>query len=178
MKFLAGVLTTLIAGAVVAAVIVFGGFYNVAASEGHSAVGNWLLHTTMHYSVESRAEGMTVPANLVSDDRVQRGARAYDEMCASCHLKPGQEESVIHTGLTPTPPRLDRPGHWSAAEQFWIVSNGIKMTGMPAWGPTHSEEELWEVVAFLQRLPELSEDEYSALVKTVPEGHEGHDHTH
>ncbi len=179
MKFLAGVLAALIAGAVIGGAMVFGGFYNVAASEGHSAVSKWLLHTTMHSSVESRAREITVPSNLVTDARVERGARAYDQICAACHLKPDQETTVIRQGLTPIPPRLDQSGHWNAAEQFWIVRHGIKMTGMPAWGPSHSDEELWEIVAFLQRLPELSAHEYADLVTTDRDtADDGHDHDH
>jgi hypothetical protein len=45
------------------------------------------------------------------------------------------------------------------------------MTGMPAWGVTHSDELLWDVVAFLQKLPELSADQYQTLVKSSPKSH-------
>jgi len=45
------------------------------------------------------------------------------------------------------------------------VKHGIKITGMPAWGVTHSDKPLWDVVAFLQKLPELTPDQYRTLVK-------------
>jgi hypothetical protein len=46
---------------------------------------------------------------------------------------------------------------WSSAEPFWIAKNGIRMTGMPAFGSTHKDEEIWKVVAFVQRLPMVTE---------------------
>jgi mono/diheme cytochrome c family protein len=52
------------------------------------------------------------------------------------------------------------------------VKNGIKMTGMPAWGVTHDDEILWDVVAFLRKLPELTADQYTALVKSTPKTHD------
>jgi hypothetical protein len=52
----------------------------------------------------------------------------------------------------------------SDAELYWIIKHGIKMTGMPAFGPTHEEEKLWSVMAFVRRLPELQTEAYSAMV--------------
>jgi mono/diheme cytochrome c family protein len=52
------------------------------------------------------------------------------------------------------------------------VKHGIKATGMPAWGVTHDDELLWDVVAFLRKLPDLSPDQYQALVKSAPKTHE------
>jgi hypothetical protein len=90
-------------------------------------------------------------------------------------------------GLYPRAPELRRRTHPDPAEDFWVVKHGIKMTGMPAWGVTHSDELLWDVVAFLQKLPELTAEQYQALVKSAPShdemmqemqnghsGHEGH----
>ena len=59
----------------------------------------------------------------------------------------------------------------SDGELFWILQNGIRMTGMPAFGPTHKDEELWKMVAFLRHLPELSDEEQKAL---RPGGQEDH----
>jgi hypothetical protein len=56
----------------------------------------------------------------------------------------------------------------TAAEEFWVIKHGIKATGMPAWGVTHSDDMLWDVVAFLRKLPDLSPAEYQALVENAP----------
>jgi hypothetical protein len=46
------------------------------------------------------------------------------------------------------------------------------MTGMPAWGVTHDDEILWDVVAFLRKLPEFTPEQYQTLVKSAPSHHE------
>lgn len=181
MRFLYGVVATLIVLGVGGVLFVYSGLYNIAATEDHSAAETWVLHTAMHRSVKARAGDIEVPDDLVSEERIRQGARAYDQLCAACHLKPGQSDSLIRKGLNPTPPTLDREGHWSAAEQFWIIKYGIKMTGMPAWGETHKDEDLWELTAFLQRYPSLSEEEYVGLVQPDSSGgqaDDGHDHEH
>jgi mono/diheme cytochrome c family protein len=87
--------------------------------------------------------------------------RAFKEMCTPCHGAPGKERGVIGKGLQPPAPDLSGAAqHWKRAELFWVVKNGIKMTGMPAFGPTHSDDEIWLVVAFLQRLPNVNSAEY------------------
>lgn len=52
------------------------------------------------------------------------------------------------------------------------MKHGIGATGMPAWGATHSDELLWDIVAFLRKLPELTPDQYQALVKSAPKTHD------
>lgn len=187
MRILSGVILTLLVLGIGGVSYVYSGLYNVAASDEHTALGKWVLHTTMDNSVSASAEGIDVP-DLTGNDMVQQGGRAYDSLCAACHLKPGMESTVLRAGLNPMPPALTEPIHWEPAEQFWIVKHGVKMTGMPAWGETHGDEELWEMVAFVQRLPELSEQEYNALVSPSASSSEqtddehaqddGHDHEH
>ena len=71
--------------------------------------------------------------------------------------------------MTPPPPNLaKRVPLWRRAELLWITKNGIRMTGMPGAGPTHTDEELWSVVAFLEQLPKLSPAAFKALGKGTP----------
>lgn len=106
-------------------------------------------------------------------------------MCVGCHGAPNTPPSEIADGLNPNPPELANSKKTKPpTELYWIVKNGIKMTGMPAFGPTHTEEELWAIVAFLKKLPELSQDEYQAMDKEA-EGMQqehnqdnGHNHEH
>lgn len=66
--------------------------------------------------------------------------------------------------MTPSPPYLvDAPRHWTTAELYWIVGNGVKMTGMPAWSAVHSPDQLWDIVAFLEAQPYLTARDYAAL---------------
>jgi mono/diheme cytochrome c family protein len=82
------------------------------------------------------------------------------------------KRTEISRGLYPRAPELRRGSSLTAAEEFWVVKHGLKMSGMPAWGVTHDDELLWDIVAFLQKLPELAPDQYQALVKSVPKTHD------
>lgn len=66
----------------------------------------------------------------------------------------------------------------SEAELYWIVRNGIKMTGMPAFGPTHEDQELWAIVAFWKRMTQMEPKEYEAMAKEVRGEKEGENHHH
>jgi len=92
-------------------------------------------------------------------------------MCSGCHLAPGLEKTEISQGLYPSAPELSRGNDLTPAEQFWVLKHGIKMTGMPAWGPTHDDDLLWDIVAFVQKLPTLSPEQYQTIVKSSGEGH-------
>jgi hypothetical protein len=65
----------------------------------------------------------------------------------------------------PKPPDLahSQHHHRTPAEQFWIIKHGIKMTGMPGWGPSTPDREIWDVVAFLQALSGITPDQYREL---------------
>lgn len=140
--------------------IVYLGVYNVAASDPHSAFTQWLFQTTMENSVKRRAQNIMVP-ELGDSERIDASVSNYEEMCAQCHSPPEEPITDLAKGLNPKPPDLaESARHLSAAEIFWIVKNGIKMTGMPAWGPTHSDQDLWSVVAFVRKLPDMTPAEY------------------
>jgi hypothetical protein len=82
----------------------------------------------------------------------------------------------IAKGLYPQPPNLTHAAeHFSPAELFWIVKNGIKASGMPSW-TDHSDQELWATVAFLEKLPRMTQEEYAKLVMASI-AHGGH-HQH
>jgi mono/diheme cytochrome c family protein len=81
----------------------------------------------------------------------------------------------IAQGLYPLPPDLAKVAPlYPPAELFWILKHGIKMTGMPAWSD-HSDEELWATVGLLEKLPDMSKQDYARLV-TASMAHGGHQH--
>lgn len=156
--FAAGVL--IVAGVAAAAVLIWSGLYNVAASKEHFAITRWILETALHQSVETHSGGRTVP-NLDDPDLMRLGAGHFAIGCAPCHGAPGEPQSPIVLSMLPSPPRLsDAVGKWPPEELFWIVRNGFKYTGMPAWPVPEREDEVWAVVAFLLTLPELDAREY------------------
>jgi mono/diheme cytochrome c family protein len=178
----AGALLVLIGAA---AVGIYAGLYNIAADVPHTQPIYWLLGTVRDRSVEARARDTVVPNDLNDPTRISKGAGQYADMCSGCHLAPGMKRTEISQGLYPRAPELRRKTTLTPAEQFWVVKHGMKMTGMPAWGVTHDDDLLWDVVAFVRKLPELTPEQYETLVKNAPKHEEimqqiemGHDHDH
>ena len=176
----AGALLVLVAAA---AIGVYAGLYNVAADVPHTQPVYWLLETVRDRSIAARSRNIIVPDSLDDANRISRGAGQYAEMCSVCHLAPGMKRTEISRGLYPRAPELRRKTDLTPAEQFWIIKHGVKMTGMPAWGVTHDDEMLWDVVALLRKLPELTPEQYETLVKNAPKHDElmhemgsGHEH--
>nr|MBA3812169.1 cytochrome c [Caulobacteraceae bacterium] len=110
--------------------------------------------------------------DLTDPKRVATGAGLYAEMCSGCHLAPGMEKTEISQGLYPPAPDLSRGLAHSPAEEFWMIKHGVKLTAMPAWGRTHDDALIWDMVAFVRQLPSLSPARYQALVKSAPEDHD------
>lgn len=139
------------------------GLYSVAASSGHFALTRWLLTFGLHSSARTHSVGVKAPP-LDDPDLVRLGAGHYAGGCAPCHGAPGTPINRITAQMLPPPPNLiSASSAWDAEELFWLVKHGIKYTGMPAWPALQREDEVWAVVAFLERLPELSPEEYRDL---------------
>lgn len=157
---------------IAAGVAIYAGLYNVAADVPHTQPVYWLLDIMRERSIAARARDIIVPNDLKDEARISKGAGQYAEMCSGCHLAPGMKRTEISRGLYPRAPELRRETDLIPAEQFWIIKHGVKMTGMPAWGITHDDELLWDIVAFVRRLPELTPEQYESLVKNAPEHEE------
>lgn len=183
---IAGFVAVLVVGAVV---LISSGAYNVAATTPHTRLTEWLLNTTQKRSVASRADEIPHPPT-VDSAMVREGLEEYREMCVTCHGAPGVERGTLGKGINPKPPDLAKEaGEWSDRELFWITKHGIKLAGMPAFGVTHSDEELWAIVAFLRRLETMSAEEYrrlasepathahAGMVETAPEAESRMQHT-
>jgi len=139
------------------------GVYTVAASRGHWTIVEWVLTFAMRNSVKTHALGIE-PPRLDSADLVRLGAGHFQGGCAFCHGAPGVPISPIAHSMLPPPPDLARQMRpWRDRELFWIVKNGIKYTGMPAWAAQQRDDEVWAVVAFLRRLPGLDAKGYRDL---------------
>jgi mono/diheme cytochrome c family protein len=152
-------------------VFIYTGSYNVAATAPHSGLGSWILRTTKEHSIEANARDVNVPA--VGGAQLQHGIEHFHEMCVACHGAPGVEKGELGQGLNPTPPDLAHAAEeWNPGELYWIVKHGIKLAGMPAFGPTHSDEEIWGIVSFVQQLPNISADEYRQLTASLSQPQE------
>jgi cytochrome c553 len=84
--------------------------------------------------------------------------------CAPCHGSPGNPRSAIEKNANPPPPPLYAAfAAWEPRELFWIVKHGVKMTAMPPWPTQARNDEVWAIVAFLRRLPQLDSARYAEL---------------
>lgn len=176
MKFIKGFLWLVVIAVISGVVVMYAGVINVAATNPHHPVTDFILSTTMDNSVRAHAKGITAPP-LDDTQMVMEGFRHYREMCVDCHLAPGIDSTEISEGLLPRPPKLqDEVEEWTPEELFWITKNGVKMTGMPAWGPTHSDAKIWDIVAFLEKLPHMTAEQYQELDRKA--GEEGGDEHH
>lgn len=157
----------LAAGAVILAlggfVVAWSGVYSVAASRGHWALVEWFLEFGMRSSVRTHAIGIDAP-DLDDSDLIRLGAGHFHSGCAYCHGAPGRPVNPVAHHMLPPPPPLDESAlDWSSEQLFWIVKNGIKYTGMPAWAARRRDDEVWAVVAFLKQLPSLDAQQYRGL---------------
>lgn len=156
---------------------IYAGLYPVGADSRHHAVTFWLLETIRERSIARASKDIEVP-DLSQPDLLLMGGPDYNDMCASCHLAPSVGQSDLSLGLYPSPPNLstkrltqEAPADARAQRSFWIIKHGIKASGMPAWGPTHSDERIWAMVAFIQHLPELTEEQYQILTARDSDAH-------
>jgi mono/diheme cytochrome c family protein len=157
---------------VAAIAFLYSGLYPMGADTPHFKATTWVLETLREQSIARAASDLVVPEDIETSDRLLAGGADYNEMCSSCHLKPGKTSSDFTLGLYPAPPNLAlshaEHRHSDSEEEadkrrFWIIKHGIKASGMPAWAPGHDDERIWNMVAFIKRLPELTPDQYQIL---------------
>jgi len=165
-------LTSLVAIAGLAGLFIYMGVYNIGADAPHSKLIYSMFDELRERAIANYSRDIRPPADLNNPKRIAAGAGLYNEMCTGCHLGPGLERSELSLGLYPPAPELARSTNRSAAEQFWIIKHGVKMSAMPAWGKTHDDQLIWDMVAFIGQLPKLSPEQYKAAVASAPENHE------
>ena len=152
-------------GAAVAVTAIYTGFYNVAATEQHLSLTYGVLQVALRESIERHSAGVEVPP-LSDPILARRGLPIYAAHCAQCHGAPGVAPAPFALGLTPLPTNLAHAARErTPAELYWVVANGVKMTGMPAWAFRFGERDLWSLVAFMRELPLMRPQEYAARLQ-------------
>ncbi|MCD0505869.1 c-type cytochrome [Bordetella petrii] len=147
-------------GIVGAVGLVYSGWYDSSATRPHTAPVNHVLDIALQRAVTVRAARVDVPP-LDDPERAINGFRLFRAHCVQCHGAPGVAPDPFARGLMPAPASLvDTARHWPAGEVYWVIRYGVKMTGMPAWQYRISDEEIWDVVAFMKTLPQLSPVQY------------------
>lgn len=169
MKFLLGVLFTVVVAIVGVFTVVMSGVINIGADQGHSPLVYNFLETARTRSIAYASKDIIVP-DLEKVEMISSGGADYKDMCAGCHLSPGVESTDFSESLYPKPPNftnaqvVDRYKTDAGAQQsFWAIKHGIMASGMPAWGASHDDDRMWAMVAFIRSLPELDESQYTML---------------
>lgn len=172
MKLFRGMVLALVLVAVAAAAVLWLGLFEVAATKPPGKLEEALARFALNRAVARRAPRMSNPVPA-SAEVWRDGLAHYRENCVQCHGAPGVEASEAGQGLNPPAPDLTLPRvqRRPDGELYWIVANGVRMTGMPAFQPTHKEKEIWEIVAFLRHLDALTAEEEKALQKSEEAEH-------
>lgn len=161
-----------------AAAFVLSGNYDIGADKPHWALTERVIGTLRDRSISRHADAISVP-DLDDPQRIARGAEHYAEMCTSCHLAPGLPQTELRKGLYPQPPDLSKHGVQDPAEAFWVIKHGVKLTAMPAWGRSHDDAAIWDMVAFVRKLPAMDQAAFEAAAgRAADDGHGGHEHHH
>jgi mono/diheme cytochrome c family protein len=154
-----------------------------AASLLHNGLNSRATPTFLEAMLARNARHMAIPAgarkqqNLIpaTPDNLRDARLHFADHCAVCHGNEGTGDTPIGKGLYPKPPdlRAEETQRLSDGELFWIIENGVRFTGMPAFGGSHgSEEDSWKLVRFIRHLPQLSTDERMEMERYNPKGPE------
>jgi mono/diheme cytochrome c family protein len=160
------VIAVLIILAAGASLFVYSGLYNIGADDHHTKPVFAMLQTLRNRSIHVRSENLKVP-KLDDPQLILKGAGQYAAMCTGCHLAPGKPDSEIRPGLYPQPPNLSQ-ARLDPKDEFWVIKHGLKMSAMPAWGLSHDDATIWSMVAFLQKLPDMTPAQYKDMVAKAP----------
>ncbi len=164
MRILSAIGALAIIAAIAMAIFFFGGFYSVAGTTEEPGIVKWGLTQVRMASVKHHAVDQP-PATFNDPGNVQTGAREFAALgCANCHGAPGVDWAKFAEGLRPDPPDLkDVVNDRTPSQLFWIIKNGINMTGMPSFSLAGAKDDaIWSIVAFVKKLPTVSEAEYKA----------------
>ena len=164
--------------------VVLGLLAAAAVSILHDGLSARATPSALETAIARSARKMAAPSvarsaknPIVDSPEVQREARLhFADHCATCHGNDGSGDTMIGRGLYPKPPdlRSSETQNLSDGEIFWVIENGVRLTGMPAFGGAGSEhggtDDSWKLVRFIRHLPALTPEERLEMEKYNPKG--------
>jgi mono/diheme cytochrome c family protein len=159
----------------VAAGLFLAGYFVVArgfsAREEPSRVEVFLARNLRRLAIPSEAKAVTNPSPLTAE-RLPAAQDHWVAHCSGCHALDGGGDTPIGKNLFPKPPDMKAPltQDLSDGEIYYIISNGIRFTGMPAWGNEDSPEDIWDLVSFIRKLPGMTPEEFKLLEQKAAGG--------
>jgi len=157
----AGALAT-VAVLLLAGGVFLSGTHGLSAREQPGALEQWVARQARTMAVPKDQRKLENP--IADSSQVQADARAHwADHCAACHANNGSGDVEMGKHMYPPAPDMRQPEtqQLTDGELFFIIQNGIRMTGMPAWGSgsPHDEQDSWKLVHFIRHLPQLTADE-------------------
>ncbi len=128
--------------------------FNLSALNEPGQTETYLATRAKRWLVGKSARGPLPPAPPSNSSNAALGEMDFMEDCATCHGKDGRKPTDIGRWMYPRSLDLGSPGvqQWSDAELFWIIKNGIRLSGMPGFGKIHSDKEIWNLVQYVRSL--------------------------
>lgn len=160
-------------GLVVLVALAIGGYvwihHGFSARDQPTAIETFLARRVRSMAVPSGAKAARNPVPLTSEVLTEARAHFADH-CATCHANDGSGDTDIGKNLYPKAPdmRLSQTQDLSDGEIYYIIHNGVRLTGMPAWGAEDSDEDSWKLVHFIRHLPALTPDEIREMESLNP----------
>ena len=178
-KIIGIVAATLVVELIVAVILIWSGLYNVSTLSPDPGPLKWVFSTTSRNCIEHHAKSIAVPQDVkalsegtasgdsqADSSMIAEGFDHYNDMCVTCHAGPGLSKSEAGIGLYPQAPDLARSAKELPPQYlFWVIKNGVKSTGMPGFAKTHSDSKIWAMVAFLEKMKNMTPQDYAAMEK-------------
>jgi hypothetical protein len=145
----------------------FGGF---STRSTPTALEKVLARAVRGFAIPSRARNAKNPVPFSGEVWAESRAHFADH-CASCHANDGSGQTEIGRNLYPKAPdmRLPETQRLTDGEIYWIIENGVRLTGMPAWGPGGgSDVNTWKLVHFIRHINELADDHLAEMTTFNP----------
>ncbi len=143
----------------------------VSAKEQPGRIEEFAARRVRNMAIAGRAKSLTNPVEY-SGEVVADGRAHFADHCAVCHGNDGSGNTPMGRGMWPKAPdmRLPQTQNLSDGELFWIIENGVRFTGMPAWssGTQDGETASWHLVHFVRRLPKLTPEELEEMETLNP----------
>ena len=144
--------------------------YGLSARNEPTAVERFVARTMRHAAIPAKGVKNPMPA---TPEMLEHGRNHWADHCATCHANNGSGDTMIGKNLYPKAPDMRLPATQSLSdgELYYIIRNGVRMTGMPAWGNPESgdfDHDTWMLVLFIRHLPQVTAEEEHEMQKLNP----------
>jgi len=161
-----------------------------SAKDQPSSLETALARTARDWAIPASGKAAKNPFPSTAEN-LSEGREHFADHCATCHANDGSGNTEIGQNLYPKPPdmRLAATQNMTDGDIFYIINNGVRLTGMPGWGDSHGNDDTWKLVLFIRHLPQLSDQEKKDMERFNPksaaddeeehgEHHDEHHHDH